>query len=81
MIGKCTHPGTFLADMFPWSTYHTRTCVGAIVDSRTPLAVKHLPSWMPFHREAREGKAMIAHLVTKPFEHVKQEMVRASLSF
>lgn len=54
MIGKCTHPGTFLADMFPW--------------------MKHLPSWMPFHREAREGKAMIAHLVTKPFEHVKQEM-------
>ena len=40
-------------------------------------AVKHLPSWMPFHRKAREGKAMIEHLVTQPFEHVKQEMVRA----
>ncbi|KAI0743770.1 cytochrome P450 [Daedaleopsis nitida] len=54
MVSKYTHPGAFLADMFP--------------------VLKHLPSWMPFHQTARDGKAMIEHLVTKPFEHVKSEM-------
>ncbi|EIM81797.1 cytochrome P450 [Stereum hirsutum FP-91666 SS1] len=36
--------------------------------------MKWLPSWVPFQREAAHGRAMIEHLVTKPFEHVKQDM-------
>lgn len=39
-------------------------------------AVKYLPSWVPFQREARKGKAMIEHMITRPFLHVKDEMVR-----
>ena len=38
--------------------------------------VKHLPSWFPFHQEAKKGRRMIDELVTKPYEHVKREMVR-----
>ena len=38
--------------------------------------VKHLPSWLPFQKEAQKGREMIERLVSKPFEHVKREMVR-----
>ncbi|KAI0704552.1 cytochrome P450 [Earliella scabrosa] len=40
--------------------------------------MKYLPSWLPFQREARAGRQMIAELVTKPFEHVKQEMAKGT---
>ncbi len=39
--------------------------------------MKHLPSWLPFHQEAKKGRDMIDELVTKPYEHVKREMVCA----
>ena len=41
-------------------------------------AVKYLPSWLPFQKTGRQGKEMIERLVTKPFEHVKHEIVRRS---
>ncbi|TFK80436.1 cytochrome P450 [Polyporus arcularius HHB13444] len=40
--------------------------------------MKHLPSWLPFQRTAREGKQMIDELVTRPLEHVKQAMENSS---
>ncbi|KAI0764639.1 cytochrome P450 [Fomes fomentarius] len=40
--------------------------------------MKHLPSWLPFQRSARQGKDMIDRLVTKPFEHVNAEMAKGS---
>jgi len=33
-----------------------------------------LPSWVPFQREAQQGKKMIAKLVDMPFEHVKRQI-------
>ena len=39
--------------------------------------MRYLPSWLPFHRAAKKGRDMIDELVTKPFEHVKREMVCA----
>ncbi|KAI0919557.1 hypothetical protein AcV5_001591 [Taiwanofungus camphoratus] len=49
------------------------TVPGAFICDFLPF-LKHLPSWVPFQREARKGKEMIERLVTKPFEHVKQQM-------
>ncbi|KAL0960434.1 hypothetical protein HGRIS_005477 [Hohenbuehelia grisea] len=36
--------------------------------------LKYLPSWVPFHKEAAKGKAMIEELVTMPYEHVKRDL-------
>ncbi|KAH9846771.1 cytochrome P450, partial [Lenzites betulinus] len=49
------------------------TVPGAFLCDLIPC-MKHLPSWMPFHRYARNGRAMIEKLVNKPFERVIREM-------
>ncbi|KAF5370376.1 hypothetical protein D9758_006898 [Tetrapyrgos nigripes] len=49
------------------------TVPGAYLADILPF-LKHLPSWIPFQREAAEGKEMIDSFVTKPYEHVKREM-------
>ncbi|KDQ61306.1 hypothetical protein JAAARDRAFT_152482 [Jaapia argillacea MUCL 33604] len=50
------------------------TVPGAFLCDLLPF-LKYLPSWIPFQQEASRGKKMIEHLVTMPFEHVKQKMV------
>ena len=42
-------------------------------------AVKHLPSWMPFHKEAKNGGRMIEQMISKPFQHVLSQIVRQSI--
>ncbi|EJF59311.1 cytochrome P450 [Dichomitus squalens LYAD-421 SS1] len=49
------------------------TVPGAFLADLLPW-MKHLPSWVPFQQEAKQGREMIERLVTKPFEHVKREM-------
>ncbi|KAI0644109.1 cytochrome P450 [Trametes meyenii] len=49
------------------------TVPGAFMCDYLPW-MRHLPSWLPFHRKAAKGKMMIEHLVTKPLLHVKKEM-------
>ena len=73
MIGKATVPGAFLCDFIPAS----KLCCIIRNASYTDMTilVKYLPSWVSFQREARKGRDVIESLVTKPFEHVKQEMV------
>ncbi|EED84236.1 predicted protein, partial [Postia placenta Mad-698-R] len=53
------------------------TVPGAYLCDLMPF-LKHLPSWVPFQREASTGREMIERLVTKPFEHVKRAMVSGS---
>ncbi|KAI0746389.1 cytochrome P450 [Daedaleopsis nitida] len=36
--------------------------------------MKHLPSFLPFQKVAKKGKEMVDILVSRPFEHVKDEM-------
>lgn len=50
------------------------TVPGAFLCDLIP-AMKHLPSWLPFQKKARIGRAMIDKLVDRPFEHVQEEMV------
>ncbi|OCH91997.1 cytochrome P450 [Obba rivulosa] len=40
--------------------------------------LKYAPSWMPFHREAQEGRKMILSLRRRPLEQVKREMNAAT---
>ncbi|KJA22869.1 hypothetical protein HYPSUDRAFT_66825 [Hypholoma sublateritium FD-334 SS-4] len=49
------------------------TVPGAFLCDFIP-AMRYLPAWVSFQREAKKGRAMIESLVTKPFEHVKQEI-------
>ncbi|KAJ8482310.1 hypothetical protein ONZ51_g5439 [Trametes cubensis] len=49
------------------------TVPGAFLCDLLPW-MKHLPSWVPFQREATRGRGMIDTLVTMPFEHVKRDM-------
>ncbi|EKM50901.1 uncharacterized protein PHACADRAFT_212817 [Phanerochaete carnosa HHB-10118-sp] len=49
------------------------TLPGAYVCDLIPI-LKYSPSWVPFQREAKLGREMIEHLVTRPLEHVKTEM-------
>ncbi|EED79605.1 predicted protein, partial [Postia placenta Mad-698-R] len=49
------------------------TVPGAYLCDLMPF-LKHLPSWVPFQREASTGREMIERLVSKPYEHVKREM-------
>ncbi|KAK7461271.1 hypothetical protein VKT23_008447 [Stygiomarasmius scandens] len=53
------------------------TVPGAFLADLLPF-LKHLPSWVPFQKEAATGKEMIERLVTLPFEHVKKEMASGS---
>ncbi|KAI0739410.1 cytochrome P450 [Daedaleopsis nitida] len=53
------------------------TVPGAYLCDFLPF-LKYLPSWVPFQRSAREGKDMIARLVTKPFERVQQDMAKGT---
>lgn len=39
------------------------------------MAVKYLPSWMPFQKFASRGRKMIEQFINKPFEQVMREMV------
>ncbi|KAK7014364.1 O-methylsterigmatocystin oxidoreductase [Favolaschia claudopus] len=44
-------------------------------------ALKHLPTWFPFtrfHTVGGEGRKMIAELVAKPYQYVKDEMAAGS---
>ncbi|KAJ7866373.1 cytochrome P450 [Mycena olivaceomarginata] len=44
-------------------------------------ALKHLPTWFPltrFHTVGEEGRKMIAELVEKPYQYVKDEMAAGS---
>ncbi|KAJ7223154.1 cytochrome P450 [Mycena pura] len=52
------------------------TVPGAYLADLIPICklLKHLPSWFPFHKEARLGRAMIDEFVTKPYEHVKHDL-------
>jgi hypothetical protein len=36
--------------------------------------MKYLPYWIPFQVKAAKGRAMIEHMVQKPFDHVKQQI-------
>ncbi|EIM80937.1 cytochrome P450 [Stereum hirsutum FP-91666 SS1] len=47
---------------------------GAFICDLLPW-MKHLPSWLPFRKQAHYGRSMIEALVTKPFEHVQREMM------
>ncbi|KAJ6489644.1 cytochrome P450 [Mycena vitilis] len=49
------------------------TVPGAYLADLLPY-LKHLPSWLPFQKEAVHGKSMIHELVTEPYEHVKRDM-------
>ncbi|KAI0928027.1 hypothetical protein AcW2_004170 [Taiwanofungus camphoratus] len=49
------------------------TVPGAFLCDLLPF-LKYLPSWVPFHQEAKKGKHMIEQHVSKPYDHVKQEM-------
>ncbi|KAH9896527.1 cytochrome P450 [Cubamyces lactineus] len=49
------------------------TVPGAFLCDLLPW-MKHLPSWLPFQKEATRGRDMIDTLVTMPFEHVKRDI-------
>ncbi|EKM49581.1 uncharacterized protein PHACADRAFT_154053 [Phanerochaete carnosa HHB-10118-sp] len=49
------------------------TLPGAFICDLIPI-LKHLPSWVPFQKEAKVGREMIERLAARPFEHVKTEM-------
>jgi len=55
------------------------TVPGAFICDFMPI-LKHLPSWVSFQKEAVKGKEMIETLVTKPFEHVKRQMLHGTAS-
>ncbi|OBZ74404.1 O-methylsterigmatocystin oxidoreductase [Grifola frondosa] len=50
---------------------------GAFLCDLLPF-LKWLPSWTSFQKEVAQGRAMVEHLVTKPFEHVKREMAEGT---
>lgn len=80
MIGRATVPGAFLCDILPFcETFVDRSQI--MCPHPVSLhSVKYLPSWVPFHQEAKKGKHMIEQHVSKPYDHVKQEMVCTVLS-
>ena len=73
MISNATVPGAFLCDLFPLRD--SIALFDPLVNEKTAQAVKHLPAWVPFRREAKKGYSMINRLVTKPYEHVKRDIV------
>lgn len=45
-------------------------------------ALKHIPPWFPgayFKKQAQEWRVSVSEMVNRPFEMVKQKMVRAAL--
>ncbi|KAF9531625.1 cytochrome P450, partial [Crepidotus variabilis] len=42
--------------------------------------IKYLPAWLPFRREAAEGRLMIEELVSKPFYQTREDISRGFAS-
>lgn len=72
MIGEATVPGAFLCDLLPPRS----PPFPSLIDLSNAFVVKYLPSWIPFKQHAKKGQEMIERLVTKPYKHVIEEMVR-----
>lgn len=72
LVDRGFAPGTYAADAFPIRTLR-RTYIETN-EVNIPL-VKYLPSWVPFQREAKAAKLMVAKQMKKPFMRVKREMV------
>ena len=70
MVTEATVPGAFVCDLLPWSGY---LCIP--IDVVLTLAVRYLPSWVPFQKFASKGAAVVKVHVNKPFDQVVREMV------
>lgn len=78
MVGQTVRPGTWLVDLIPGCTY----CLHLLFSASHCVLVRHLPSWLPFQKYGRLGKAQIYRFVTRPFEYVKKQIVKSySLSY
>lgn len=72
-ITRSMVPGAHLADAFP-----VRECVCPLSFSHNKRAslVKPLHSWF-FAKKVQHDKDMVQHLLSKPIQHVKTQMVYA----
>ena len=74
MIGEAVVPGAYMVDLIP----ACKSGPSSIHQGTHLIVVKSLPRWLPFtsfHKMGDYGRQQIYNFVTRPFEHVKKELV------
>ncbi|KAG6910654.1 hypothetical protein DXG01_009164 [Tephrocybe rancida] len=77
IVGRALVLGTYLCDVFPIRASMAYSKPDTFIVTNI-VPVKHLPSWVPFRREAAHGRYMILKHATMPFEHVKRTMAEGT---